>query len=81
MNGNSKAQVSLPESLLLDEPCAAALIGESPQTRRIRRYDDQKRLQAGKQITGPAWIRDGKRVKYRMADLQAYVASLTPFQG
>jgi hypothetical protein len=63
--------------LLLNEAVAATILDESEQTRRIRRYEDQKRLIRGEPIQGPAWIRDGKkRIKYRMSDLQAYVDCL-----
>ena len=63
--------------LLLSEAAAAAILDESEQTRRIRRYEDQKRLERGETIQGPAWIRDGKkRIKYRFTDLQSYAAKV-----
>ena len=58
--------------LLLNESTAAALLDESEQTRRLRRYEDEKRLKQGDPIHGPAWVRDGKRVKYRLADIRSY---------
>jgi hypothetical protein len=64
--------------LMLNESDSAAVLNESEQTRRIRRYEDQKRLNRGDPIEGPKWIRDGKRIKYRISDLQTYVDNLTP---
>ena len=68
--------------LLLSEREAAALLDESPETRRVKRYEDKRRLLSGQPISGPAWIQDGKRIKYRLADLQNYVDSiLAPNKG
>lgn len=59
--------------LLLGEQDAAHLLDESPETRRVRRYEDKRRAQRGEPIHGPAWIQDGKRIKYRLVDIEKYV--------
>ena len=55
------------ENALVDPPTAAARIGSNARTLKAMR----KRLQ------GPPWIRVGRRVKYRITDLDAYLEAST----
>lgn len=73
MKDQDQSEVRRIEPLMVAEPVAADMLDESYETRRRRRYDDQKRLERGEPIEGPPWIQDGGRIKYRVRDIEDYV--------
>ena len=60
------------EPIFVDEKMAAKMLDESHELRRRRRYEDEARLTSGEPMQGPAWLRDGARVKYRVSALREY---------
>ncbi len=76
-NSKYPAVIVAIEPELVNEPTAAYVVDESHEQRKKNRREDQKRLERGEPIKGPAWIRDGeRRIKYRPQVLHEHAVSL-----
>jgi hypothetical protein len=76
------ASSSTVRPILLGDRAAAAAIGFSVSWIRATRAADAKAIREGRKPTGPPWVvLGGKTIRYRVADLEAWIAGNVEERG